>query len=124
MKNCRKCKIELNESNWKPSYKRMGKYLCKTCNNEIQKNCPGYKARQQRNNWKRQGINIEQVDHTKIKGNCEICGCKQDKDLCVDHDHKTGDVRGYLCNKCNSFIGLAKDCTTRLAKAIEYLNKK
>ena len=30
---------------------------------------------------------------------CQHCG--SDKNLCVDHDHDTGELRGILCQKCN-----------------------
>jgi ribosomal protein L40E len=35
---------------------------------------------------------------------CEVC-LKQ-KAKCVDHDHKTGKFRGWLCHKCNQAEGL------------------
>jgi len=38
---------------------------------------------------------------------CVICGVN-DK-LVVDHNHKTGKIRGLLCNKCNMAIGLLQD---------------
>ncbi|MBV9438777.1 MAG: hypothetical protein JOZ24_02170 [Candidatus Eremiobacteraeota bacterium] len=41
--------------------------------------------------------------------------------LCVDHDHKTGAVRGLRCNSCNTAIGLFENKRERLASAFHYL---
>lgn len=38
---------------------------------------------------------------------CEVCGSTER--LCVDHDHKTGIVRGTLCSRCNAALGMLKD---------------
>lgn len=39
------------------------------------------------------------------KGKCLVCGKKSNKTLHVDHNHKTGKVRGLLCFRCNYGIG-------------------
>jgi len=55
---------------------------------------------------------------------CKICKTNQNdlkKTLAVDHDHTTGKVRGLLCHKCNSALGLFKDSTESLKRAIQYL---
>ncbi len=52
---------------------------------------------------------------------CKICK-KKDKKLCVDHDHKTGNIRGLLCRDCNSGLGMFKDNTEIMLQAIKYLN--
>lgn len=57
-------------------------------------------------------------------GGCAICG-KPPKDggrrLDVDHDHRTGEVRGLLCWTCNHFI-LGKYATpAKLLAAARYL---
>lgn len=56
-------------------------------------------------------------------GGCAICGKapKPGKVLCVDHNHKTGAVRGLLCAGCNHALGVFGDTTTGLRKAIQYL---
>ena len=34
---------------------------------------------------------------------CQVCGAPSE--LCVDHDHETGLVRGLLCLRCNTAEG-------------------
>lgn len=61
----------------------------------------------------------------RLRGFCFICGITQDKlkrGLCVDHDHKTGKIRGLLCSPCNFILGFAKDEIEILTNAVAYLN--
>lgn len=60
--------------------------------------------------------------HTAQAGMCAICGGPPDhRGLVIDHCHATGNVRGLLCNHCNSLLGMARDDVARLRSAIEYL---
>lgn len=69
---------------------------------------------------------ISKLDYNEMfhsqNGMCAICSTSFLK-LHVDHSHKTGEVRGLLCGSCNRGLGLLKDNTEFLLKAIEYLNK-
>jgi hypothetical protein len=61
-------------------------------------------------------------------GLCAICllapvGIHKRPGLYVDHDHRTGAVRGLLCHSCNSAIAFMSDSVERLAAAIGYLAK-
>lgn len=41
----------------------------------------------------------------------------------IDHNHKTGKVRGILCSACNRAIGLLKEDIPSFRRAIEHLEK-
>jgi hypothetical protein len=65
-------------------------------------------------------------------GVCAICGKEEYskdrigniKQLCVDHDHTTGKIRGLLCNNCNRGLGFFQDSSEYLKSAIAFLNKE
>jgi hypothetical protein len=64
----------------------------------------------------------------KQKNKCAICGTshsgsRRSKFFCVDHCHKTGKIRGLLCQNCNRGLGMYNDDIVRLTAAIEYLKK-
>lgn len=52
-------------------------------------------------------------------GRCAICG-DLPKRLCIDHDHKTGRVRGLLCIQCNARLAYVED-PDWMAAATRYL---
>jgi len=43
--------------------------------------------------------------------------------LHVDHDHKTGEIRGLLCQKCNSALGLLGDNKGKVLKLLAYIER-
>jgi hypothetical protein len=53
------------------------------------------------------------------QGACAVCGEKAR--LVIDHDHVTGMMRGLLCYKHNTALGLFDDSPQMLQNAIEYL---
>lgn len=78
---------------------------------------------------KRYGITLEDYSkmHREQNGVCAICGLEEPYNgysLAVDHCHKTHQVRGLLCSGCNRGIGLLKDSTHILQKAINYLSQQ
>lgn len=54
------------------------------------------------------------------EGACAICR-RVDRKLCVDHDHRTNEVRGLLCVQCNQAIGLFGDSKDLMVRASFYL---
>lgn len=75
----------------------------------------GWSSEEYENQWCRQ------------EGKCAICGCTLNSSRYTkasgDHDHKTGKLRGILCNNCNTAIGLMKENPYRLECAIRYLEE-
>lgn len=80
------------------------------------------------------GITPEQYYDLRNKqdGRCALCtnpfdplqpNGKPSKGTHIDHDHRTGKIRGMLCGKCNRGIGMFNEDVGLLRKAIEYLER-
>lgn len=100
---------------------------------ENTKNHPDYAFRNRKEFlWRKYKITIEDYKKLLIEQSniCAICK-KEDltieanslrlKGLCIDHCHRTGKIRGLLCNKCNPMIGYAQDSIEILQSAIDYI---
>jgi hypothetical protein len=86
--------------------------------------------RERRRSRTRKGLNHEAVrKHLALQEHrCGICAtfvtdAPEDirQKACADHCHTTGVLRGVLCNRCNTALGMFKDSPERLAGAIRYL---
>lgn len=74
---------------------------------------------------------ITQNEYNKMfneqEGKCHTCKIHQNKlkhSLAVDHCHISKRVRGLLCHKCNTALGLAKDNIDILNNLIKYLSNE
>lgn len=86
-----------------------------------------YSLKQSRTKAKRDGYTpcTASVDNlvASFTGYCQICEipeAKCSRKLCMDHCHKTGRFKGWLCVKCNLGLGYLED---HLEQAIIYLSK-
>lgn len=130
MKKCTKCGVEkpLSEFNTRSDN---GKFLgsCKSCVKEYSKNqhLKNINKRKSQKLEKTYGISLDKkLSMLKKQNNkCEICGTefKTITSAHVDHCHKTGNVRGLLCIKCNPGIGYLQDSIEILKSAQKYLKK-
>lgn len=105
--------------------------LCLNCYNRARYSLRS--ARERRDRWRKgfYGLSPDEFDTLwdSQGGRCAICrivlvdgGPSHARDtLHVDHDHKSGAVRGLLCAPCNTMLGQAEDDPERLSAAIAYL---
>lgn len=112
---------------------------CKCCGTMFSPKAPShlYCSQQcQDDGWSSNYLkNAYGIDHNTYKkmeesqnSLCAICGTPgftmrehHWKKLVVDHDHKTGVVRGLLCHNCNRALGLLKDDPEVIKNAVKYL---
>lgn len=117
MKRCRRCDIEKLEEDFPlrnlgaGGHKRLNH--CKSCV-QIQQICSKF------------GI-TEKEYHQLFKAHeyrCAICRqpCSSGRQLAIDHDHETGEIRGLLCGVCNRSLGGFQDDPELLKKDIDYLS--
>jgi len=101
----------MRETSWDFKITKVNKSLEKTCNRTLKK----YQMNDR-----------DYEDMFKLQDfMCAICkkGNNQIHKFCVDHCHKTGQIRGILCSTCNKAIGLLRDSEESLLRAIEYLKR-
>lgn len=110
-----------------------GGTYCSKCGSDrtksFGKDRPGYwESNNRRQQLKRFDLTIEDYDklYKLQNGCCAICNKHSDefgKNHAVDHDHKTGKIRGLLCLHCNTALGHLREDLNIISKAYEYLVK-
>lgn len=125
-----------------------GKYRCSKCRewkdpsafskNKSQKNGLNYACQscmkvhtRKYNLPAKYGISVAQYAEKLLAqgGKCACCGVqfnyesKRADRPCVDHNHKTGEVRDLLCHTCNLTAGALKDNSELAEKMVSYLKK-
>jgi hypothetical protein len=108
-------------------------YRCPECNRErYQAQNARTETKLRQRNWalrKNYGLTAEAYNTMVAEqgGICSICKRpphtkgKNGNMLLVDHDHKTGVVRGLLCHDCNRMLAEAQDNPSVLRAAANYL---
>lgn len=94
---------------------------CKDCGNLI-KNVHRFN--------KNSGLSLSIEEYINSSGytddNCSICGVEYSNNSTatvkvLDHCHKTGKIRGFICSRCNLVMGHVGDNTEILDKIKKYL---
>ena len=94
---------------WKPSTGGLNSRTCEDCRR--------YNTRI---------LNALKKKHKPRKNQCcQVCGISitESGKANLDHCHKTGRFRGWLCKECNMAIGLLGDTKMGVSKALKYLIK-
>jgi predicted transcriptional regulator YheO len=131
-RNCAKCRTEFQT---KAKVGRGFSY-CRSCCSEKRKlewknNKTRIAAQNKASHIKRlYGLSKQEYENllNSQSGMCAICNTDRStkegwRSLSVDHCHKTGKVRGLLCQNCNTSLGKFQDNIQILMRAIEYLKK-
>jgi hypothetical protein len=126
VENCKTCGVKLDPLNsvFSGPFKKMA--YCKPCYYERKRKY--WLGRGKELNY-RYRYKLELDQYQKLiefqQGGCAICRkpCKSGHQLCVDHNHKTGEVRALLCKTCNNAIGLLQEDEDLIWNMLEYLKK-
>lgn len=141
-KNCQKLKRKRKEAN-NANPNMEGTKTCKRCGSNKNRRCfvKNKSCKDGLNGWckdcskdalliSKYDITLNQYNSTLKQQDYKCAICRTDKPggrrntFVVDHCHSSGNVRGLLCNHCNTGIGKLKDSPELLLKAIEYLKRK
>ena len=136
MRTCTNCLQELPLADFYPD--KRGKdgltRRCRTCHNsksyESRHKNPRHATRNARYQYNRErnlakyGLDEEKFQaRLDEQGGCGICLRTEPvgNGWQVDHDHKTGRVRGILCSNCNTALGKFQDDPEIMKRAIEWI---
>lgn len=87
-----------------------------------------------RKNHLKKTFNLTEKDYNNLlekqHGVCAICGKPEIslykgaiRNLAIDHNHKTGEIRGLLCRNCNLGVGYFNDNIETIEKVLQYLKR-
>ena len=128
MKTCARCKRELPVGQFsKDKSRNHGLAIyCKQCSHELYE--ANKKRISQRAFMRLYGVGLLYKNFILAAQGwkCPICGKTLEpnsSDACLEHNHRTGKIRGVLCRACNGYIGRFGDNIIGVSKGIIANNK-
>lgn len=150
VKFCKRCELEKPIEEFSLQKGRWRQTICKECVRENSK--AHYKANKEEYLEKQRTRRREKKEHIRNRSRwyhikrtygltedaynsirneqddkCYICERPQKRlrrPLCVDHDHRSGKIRGLLCDRCNRGIEHFKDNPLYFENAASYLRRE
>ena len=113
---CRQLKSALEFNYYVNRYTKDG---CRLMTNTNCKDCTGKRAKERRK-IKQKFKHLAPPPHGDP---CESCERPVYRNWQLDHDHETGEFRGWLCKQCNTGIGLIGDTLEDIERAKRYLER-
>ena len=126
MRTCKKCGIEKNLSEFHKAKNCKDGYTpnCKECNNKRkhERGDDRGNKKKARNLLYRYNLSPE-IIQLFLDGEILCMICKSNKNICVDHCHVTGKVRGFLCLSCNTLVGVLENNSINPLEFLDRLTK-
>lgn len=131
---CKSCRTKENKTQNNPA-KMTGTKICSRC--DVEKHITGFAIRKlspdgrsaeckqckcEYDYTRRFNKSLAECKEVLAVGQCEICMTTEN--LVIDHNHETKELRGCLCNGCNSALGLLGDSKEILLRAVLYLEER
>lgn len=129
---CNRCKQEKDYSEFnKNTSGKNGYYsICRLCTRDQYAERPPYDRF--KHVHRKYGLTKEAFESLleSQEHKCKICdkelksySLDSKRQLAIDHCHTTKKVRGLLCHHCNIGLGMFKDNTETMTRAIKYLDE-
>ena len=129
-KTCRDCKLDKPFTEFYKDKNRKDGYFsyCKCCSSSRQAHWRKRNPQKRRESHLAYFYGLSPDGYRQLLsdqgGKCAICQTNvpgHKGNFVVDHNHKTGKVRGLLCAKCNAGLGHFRDKPTVIEAALSYL---
>jgi len=142
---CNVCGVEKPVEDLVPSKRNRGGFMpcCKPCRNEYfrRKRASSAEVRERESLRVRRSrllsdYGMRDADYERMVaeqgGMCKLCGAPETgrserfRYWNIDHDHKTGRVRGLLCHICNITVGKFEALSDRIGQAriLDYIKRE
>lgn len=98
--------------------------VCDNCRVDPRKHRANH---EQRRRLRKYGLTQVEYDQLLARQRGQCPGCRTEdpgaKGWCIDHCHNTGRVRGLLCNRCNTMLGLANEDASILRSLADFAER-
>lgn len=105
--------------NWRPAYEAQNRL--RTRDTDLKRRDKDRSGYNLKHRLQRYGITVEQYQAMGDAQNWKCAICRQEKRLDVDHCHRTGKIRGLLCNGCNTAIARFEENVRVMQQAATYI---